>query len=186
MKFYVQFMISLRCKMKVEEELKKMGISFSNVHLGMIELLGKISAQELLRLKTNLAIAGFPIIDDKRSILIERIKTTIIDMIHHSEVIPKVNYSEFISHKLGYAYTYLSNVFSETHGMTIQQYIIQHKIERVKELLVYNELNMNEIADQVHYSSASHLSKQFKKITGLTPSNYKRLSQLSANNLENL
>lgn len=186
MKIYVQFMVSLRCKMKVEEELKKIGISYSSVNLGTIELLGQISAQELSILKANLALSGLVIIDDKRSILIEKIKTTIIDMIHHSEEIPKVNYSEFISDKLGYDYTYLSNVFSETHGMTIQQYIIHHKIEKVKELLLYNELNLNEIADHVHYSSASHLSKQFKKITGLTPSYYKRIRQLRTKNLENL
>ena len=124
--------------------------------------------------------------EDKRSILIERIKTTIIEMVHHSDELPKVNYSAFISDKLNHDYTYLSNIFSETKGITIQQFIIIHKIEKVKELLLYNELTLSEIADKLHYSSTAHLSAQFKKITGLTPTFYRQLKQRRTTNLEDL
>lgn len=186
MKLYVQYMVSLRCKMKVEDELENIGIPFRKVELGMIELLQDISTDELKLLKTNLAKSGLLIIDDKRSILVEKIRITIIEMIHHSEDIPKVNNSDFISQKLGYDYTYLSNIFSETLGITIQQFIIIHKIEKVKELLIYDELNVSEIASRMHYSSTAHLSKQFKKITGLTPSYYKQLKQMRSKYLENL
>lgn len=172
--------------MKVEEELKKLGVKYIKIGLGVVELVEEISPQNLLLLRSNLAKSGLIILDDNRGILIERIKTTIIEMIHHSKEVPKVNYSDFISHELGYDYTYLSNVFSETVGITIQQFIITHKIEKVKEHLLYNELNVSEIANLLHYSSTSHLSKQFKKITGLTPSYYKQLKQQRINNLENL
>jgi AraC-like DNA-binding protein len=172
--------------MKVEEELKTLGINYLKVNLGVVEFSENISKQELLLLKTNLQKSGLVIIDDNRSILIERIKSTIVEMIHHSKEVPKVNYSDFISRELGYDYTYLSNVFSETLGITIQQFIIIHKTEKVKELLLYNELNISEIANLLHYSSTAHLSKQFKKITGLTPSYYKQLKQLRTKNLENL
>ncbi len=124
--------------------------------------------------------------DDKKSILIERIKSVIIEMIHYSEELPKVNYSDYISEKLGYDYTYLANTFSEVKGMTIQQFIIFHKIEKVKELLLYDELNLTEIAYKLHYSSVAHLSNQFKKITGLTPSYYKQLKEKRKENLENI
>jgi AraC-like DNA-binding protein len=113
--------------------------------------------------------------DDKKSVLIEKIKNVITEMIHHSEEVPKVNYSDFISEKLDYDYTYLSNLFSEVKGITIQQFIIVHKIERVKELLFYGELNLTEISYKLHYSSVAHLSNQFKKVTGLSPSAYKQL-----------
>jgi AraC-like DNA-binding protein len=125
-------------------------------------------------------------LDNKKSILIERIKNVIIDMIHYSEEIPKVNFSEYISEKLHYDYTYLANVFSEVKGMTIQQFIILHKIEKVKELLLYDELNLTEISYKLHYSSVSHLSNQFKKITGLSPSFFKQLKQKRIQNLEDL
>ena len=172
--------------MKVEEELKKLGIKYIKIGLGVVELVEEISTQNLLLLRNNLAESGLIILDDDRSIIIERIKTTIIEMIHHSKEVPKVNYSDFISRELGYDYTYLSTMFSETLGITIQQFIIIHKIEKIKELLLYNELNVSEIANLLHYSSTAHLSKQFKKITGLTPSYYKQLKQLRTKNLENL
>ena len=179
-------MVSLRCKMKVEEELENIGVLFSKVELGVIELQQDISSDKLNLLKTNLAKSGLLIIDDKRSILIEKIRTTIVDMIHNTNDIPKVNNSDFISQKMGYDYTYLSNVFSETLGITIQQFIIIHKIEKVKELLIYDEYNISEIARRMNYSSTAHLSKQFKKITGLTPSYFKQLKQMRGKYLENL
>jgi AraC-like DNA-binding protein len=126
------------------------------------------------------------LLDDKRSILIEKIKNVITELIHYSDELPRVNYSDYISEKLGYDYTYLSNIFSEVKGTTIQQFIIINKIERVKELLLYDELNLTEIAYKLHYSSVAHLSNQFKKITGLSPSFFKQLKQKRKGNLENL
>lgn len=185
-KIYIQFMVSRRCKMKVEEELIRLDISNFHVSLGMIELNDKLSLKKRSQLKINLLESGLVLIDDIRSILIERIKTTVIEMIHHSEEIPKVNFSDYLSEKLDHDYTYLSNIFSETKGITIQQFIILNKIEKVKELLLYNELTLSEIAFQLHYSSSAHLSMQFKKITGLTPTFYKEIKMRRSQNLEDL
>lgn len=179
-------MVSLRCKMVVIEELKKLGIPYSTVELGMVEITGNITEEQKGQLKANLLKSGLELLDDKKSVLIEKIKNVIIEMIHYSEELPKVNYSEYISQELGYDYTYLANIFSEVKGITIQQFIILHKIERVKELLIYDELNLTEIAHKLHYSSVAHLSNQFKKITGLTPSFYKQLKNKRKNNLEDL
>jgi AraC-like DNA-binding protein len=172
--------------MKVIEELKTLGIPYYSVDLGVIELQQALTATQQNDLKANLLKSGLVLMDDQRSILIEKIKTIIIEMIHHTDEMPKVNYSNFISEKLKYDYTYLSNIFSETKGITIQQFIIIHKIERVKELMLYDELTLSEIASKLHYSSAAHLSLQFKKITGLTPSFYKKLKHLRTSNLEDL
>ena len=130
--------------------------------------------------------SGLELLDDKRSILVEKIKNVITEMIHYNDEQPKVNYSDFISAKLGYDYTYLANVFSEVKGMTIQQYIIINKIERVKELLLYDELTLTDIAYRLHYSSVAHLSNQFKKITGLTPTFYKGIASKRRGNLEDV
>ena len=179
-------MVSQRCKMIVKEELKKLKLHFIIVELGMVEVMEDLTPEQLEQLEKNLLVYGLELLDDKRSILIEKIKTVIIEMIHYSEEIPQVNYSDFISEKLHYDYTYLSNIFSKVKGITIQQFIILHKIEMVKELLLYDELNLTEISYKLHYSSVSHLSKQFKKITGLTPSFYKKLKKKRKNNLENV
>jgi AraC-like DNA-binding protein len=186
MVLYIKYMVSLRCKMVVKEELKKLGLHFVNVDLGTVEILENISPAQKKDLRQNLRKYGLELLDDKKNILIERIKSLIIEMIHYSDELPKINYSEYISQKLGYDYTYLSNRFSEVKGITIQQFIINHKIERVKELLLYDELNLTEISYQLHYSSVSHLSNQFKKITGLTPSYYKKLKKKRNRNLEDL
>lgn len=186
MVIYIKYMVSLRCKMMVKEELKKLGIRYQEVDLGMVELEEDLSPEQREQLRTNLKRSGLELLDDKRSIIVERIKNVIIDMIHHSDEPPRVNYSDYISEKLGYDYTYLSNIFSEVQGITIQQFIILHKIERVKELLLYDELNLTEIAFRLHYSSAAHLSNQFKKITGLSPSHYKLLREKRKSNLENM
>jgi len=172
--------------MKVEDELRNIGIDYYTVNLGEIEIHIKLTELQRLTLKTNLLNSGLVLMDDKRSILIERIKTTIIEMIHHADKMPRVNYSDFLADKLKLDYTYLSNIFSETKGITIQQFIISHKIEKVKELLLYNELTLSEIADNMQYSSTAHLSAQFKKITGLTPTFYKQLKQRRTLNLEDL
>lgn len=179
-------MVSLRCKMIVTAELKHLDIAYLAVDLGMVEVKGEISESQRSQLKTNLLKSGLELLDDKKSILIERIKNVVTEMIHYSEEVPKVNFSDYISQKLNYDYTYLSNIFSETKGMTIQQYIILHKIERVKELLLYDELSLTEISYKLHYSSVAHLSNQFKKVTGLSPSFFKRLRQQRTSTLENV
>ncbi|WP_103867339.1 AraC family transcriptional regulator [Aquimarina sp. I32.4] len=179
-------MVSLRCKMMVKEELKKLGLQFVLVDLGMIEILEDITTEQRKKLKENLLNSGLELLDDKKSILIEKIKNVIIEMIHYTDELPKVNYSDYISEKIGYNYTYLANIFSEVKGITIQQFIIIHKIERVKELLIYDELNLTEISHKMHYSSVAHLSNQFKKITGLTPTFYRKLKEKRKQNLEDL
>ena len=186
MKLYIKYMVSLRCKMMVKEELKKLGLRYVVVELGMIEILENITAKQRNQLKENLLKSGLELLEDKKSILIEKIKNVIIELIHYSDELPKVNYSDYISEKLGYDYTYLANTFSEVNGITIQQFIIIHKIERVKELLIYDELNLTEISYKMHYSSVAHLSNQFKKITGLTPTFYKQLKDKRKINLEDL
>ena len=179
-------MVSLRCKIMVQDELKRLGLHYVIVDLGMVEILEDTSDEQRESLKINLFQSGLELLDDKRSILIEKIKGAIVDMIHHTDKLPSTNYSDYLSEKLGYDYTYLSNIFSEVKGTTIQHYIILNKIERVKELLLYNELNLTEIAYMLHYSSVAHLSNQFKKITGLSPSFFKKLKQKRNSNLENM
>lgn len=172
--------------MMVKEELLKLGLNYVIVDLGMVEILEDITNKQRDLLKVNLAKSGLELLDDKRAILIDRIRNVIVEMIHYSDELPKVNFSDFLSEKLQYDYTYLSNIFSEVKGITIQQFIITHKIERVKELLLYDEFNLTEISHKLHYSSVAHLSNQFKKITGLSPSFYKQLKQKRKGNLENL
>ncbi len=179
-------MVSLRCKMMVKDELKKLGLHFVVVDLGTVEILEDITAQQKEQLKVSLLRSGLELLDDKKSILIEKIKNVIVEMIHYSDEIPKTNYSDYLSKKLDYDYTYLSNIFMEVKGTTIQQFIIVHKIERVKELILYDELNLSQIANKLHYSSAAHLSNQFKKITGLSPSVFKQLKNKRKSNLENM
>ncbi len=172
--------------MLVKEELKKMELHFVIVDLGTVEILEDITQTQHDELKKNLLKSGLELLDDKKSILIERIKNVIIEMIHYSDELPKVNYSDYISEKLNQDYTYLANIFSEVKGITIQQFIIIHKIEKAKELILYDELNLTEISYKLHYSSVAHLSNQFKKITGLSPSFYKQLKQKRMVNLENI
>ena len=186
MKLYIKYMVSLRCKILVKEELLKLGLHNVIVDLGVVEILEDISAEQRVQLKKNLIKSGLELLDDKRSILIEKIKNVIIEMIHYSDELPKVNYSDYVSEKLGHDYTYLANMFSEVKGITIQQFIIIHKIERVKEMLIYDELNLTEISYKLHYSSVAHLSNQFKKITGLTPTFYKQLKNKRKQNLEDI
>ena len=186
MKLYIKYMVSLRCKMMVKEELKKLGINYVVVDLGQVEILEDITEEQREQLGKNLMKSGLELLETKKSILIEKIKNVITEMIHYSDVLPKVNYSDYISEKLGYDYTYLANTFSEVKGMTIQQFIIIHKIEKVKELILYDELSLAEISYRLHYSSPAHLSNQFKKTTGLTPSFYKKMKQKRDKNLENM
>jgi AraC-like DNA-binding protein len=177
-------MVSLRCKMLVREELRKIGIQNVVIDLGVVEIMETITHDQREQLRENLIKSGLELLDDKKSILIEKIKNVIIEMIHYSEEIPAVNYSDYISRKLKYDYTYLSNIFSEVKGTTIQQFIIVHKIERVKELLLYDELSLTEISYRLHYCSVAYLSNQFKKVTGLSPSFFKQLQSKRKSNLE--
>lgn len=175
MKLYIKYMVSTRCKMVVKDELKKMGIHFVMVDLGEVEIMENISDVKRAQLKAALLTSGLELMDDKRAVLIEKIKNVIIEMVHYTDELPKVNYSDYISEKLHHDYTYLSNIFSEVKGITIQQFIIVHKIERAKELLLYDEMNLTEISYVLNYSSVAHLSNQFKKVTGLSPSHFKQL-----------
>lgn len=186
MKLYIKYMVSQRCKMMVRDEFDKLGLRYTLIDLGVAELVDDMTQQQYAQLKVNLLQSGLELLDDKRSILIEKIKNVITEMIHHTDVLPKANYSDYISERLSYDYTYLANIFSEVKGITIQQFIILNKIERVKELLLYDELNLTEIAYKLHYSSVGHLSNQFKKVTGLSPSFYKKLKQKRNGNLENV
>ena len=179
-------MVSLRCKMAVKEELKKLGLHFIVVDLGEVEIMEELSPQLRIELKTALLLSGLELMDDKKAILIERITNVITEMIHGSDELPIMNYSNHISEKLQYDYTYLSNLFSEVKGMTIQQFIIIHKVERVKELIIYDEMNITEIAWKLNYSSVAHLSNQFKKVTGLSPTHFKQMKQKRRNPLEDI
>lgn len=168
-------MVSIRCKMIVKSELDKLEISYGTVDLGEIEIKGSVSPEKKKELKIALLKVGLELMDDKKAILIEKIKNTIIELVYSETDVPKIKKSDYISTKLNYDYTYLANIFSEATGITIEQYIIIHKIERVKELLLYNELNLTQISYLLDYSSVAHLSHQFKKITGLTPTFFKNL-----------
>jgi AraC-like DNA-binding protein len=161
--------------MVVKAELANLGLHYTTVDLGEVEITGDISANQIDQLKTALLKSGLELMDDKKSVLIQKIKNIIVELVHYSEEPLVVKFSEYLSEKLNYDYTYLANLFSEVQGTTIEKFLIAHKIERVKELLVYNELNLTEIAYLMHYSSVAHLSNQFKKITGLTPSHFKQL-----------
>jgi len=161
--------------MTVKEELKKLGLHFIVVDLGEVEIMENISAEQREQVKIALHNSGLELMDDKKAVLIEKIKNTIIDMVHHADGIIKTNFSDYLSKKLNHDYTYMSNLFSEVQGTTIEHFIINHKVERIKELIIYDELNITEIAFEMNYSSVAHLSNQFKKVTGLSPSHFKQL-----------
>jgi len=186
MKLYIKYMVSNRCKMAVKEELKKLGLHFIVVDLGEVEIMETITSEQRDRLKLSLIDSGLELMDDKRAVLIEKIKNTIIDMVHHSDEMIKTNFSDYLSEKLNHDYTYLANLFSEVQGSTIEHFIINHKIERIKELIIYDELNITEIAWKMNYSSVAHLSNQFKKVTGLSPSHFKQLKDKKRSQIEDI
>jgi len=177
-------MVCIRCKMVVKDILEKQGLHYATVELGEVEMLDNITSKQHELLKSDLLKSGLELLDDKKSVLIQKIKNVIIELVHYSEEPLTVNFSNYLSQKLNHDYTYLANLFSEVQGITIEKFIITHKIERVKELLVYNELNLTEIAYLMHYSSVAHLSTQFKKVTGLTPSHFKQLKDLRRSMLD--
>jgi AraC-like DNA-binding protein len=186
MKLYIKYMVSLRCKMIVQEALDSLNIKYVDIELGLVETVVSTSEKKRRELEEILKKSGLQLLNDKKSILIEKIKVVIIQMVHYSDELPAQNYSEYLSEKLGYDYTYLANTFSEVKGITIQHFIIIHKIERAKELMLYNEMNLTEIAYKLHYSSVAHLSNQFKKVTGLSPSFYRQLGLKRKQNLEDI
>jgi AraC-like DNA-binding protein len=179
-------MVCIRCKMVVRDELINLGIKHLVVELGEVELVEDMSAEQHDKFKLALLKSGLELLDDKKSVFIQKIKNIIIELVHYSEEPLSINLSEYLSKKLNHDYTYLANLFSEVTGVTIEKFFITHKIERVKELLVYNELTLTEIAYKMHYSSVSHLSSQFKKVTGLTPSYFKQLRTKRRSMLEDL
>jgi AraC-like DNA-binding protein len=185
-KLYIKYMVSIRCKMVVREVLKKLGLHYSIVELGEVNVMETITEEQREQIRAELHKSGLELMDDRKSILIERIKNLIVEMVHYTDELPKVNFSAFLSEKLNHDYTYMANLFSETEGITIEHYILLHKIERVKELILYDELNLSEIAWKMHYSSVAHLSSQFKKITGLTPSYFKSLKHKRRSTLDNV
>lgn len=170
--------------MVVKEELNKLGLHYILVDLGEVEIMETLPQDVLEKLKQSLLLTGLEVIDDKRSVLIERIKNVVIEMVHHSDEIVRVNFSQYLSEKLNHDYTYLSNLFSEVQGVNIEQFVISHKIERIKELMIYGELNITEIAWKMNYSSVAHLSNQFKKVTGFSPTHFKQLKNRSRTPIE--
>ena len=179
-------MVSIRCKMIVKSELAKISIHHADIQLGEVDVKKDLSAADYAKFNTALKKFGFELLEDKRSKLIEKIKNVIVEMVHYADELPKTNFSDYLAEKLGLDYTYLSNLFSEVQGITIEHFIIYNKIEKVKELLVYDELTLTQISYKLHYSSVGHLSNQFKKITGLTPSHFKQLKHKRRTGLENV
>ena len=185
-KLFIKYMVSTRCKMLVKEELKKLGLHFIVLDLGEVEIMEDITPEQRELLSKALSHAGLELMQDKKAILLEKIKNVIIEMVHYSDELPNTNFSDYLSEKLGHDYTYMSNMFSEIKGITIEHFIIAHKIEKVKELLMYEELNLTEISYKMNYSSVAHLSNQFKKVTGLTPTHFMKLKHKKRSPLEEI
>lgn len=179
-------MVSLRCKMMVKSELDKLGLLYTVIELGEVHIVETISQKKRDQLKLVLNESGLELMDDKKVQLIEKIKTVVIEMVHYTDDLPRTNFSDYLSEKLNMDYAVLSNLFSQTKGITIEHYIMIHKIEKVKELLIYDELSIKEIAFKMNYSGSSHLSNQFKKVTGLTPTFFKTMKTFRRKGLEEL
>jgi AraC-like DNA-binding protein len=179
-------MVNIRCKMAVKEELSKHGLHFIIVNMGEVDIMENITAGQREQIKSDLLKSGLELMDNKKAILIEKIKNVIIEMVRYTDELPQRNFSDYLSEKFNYDYTYLASLFSEGLGTTIEEFIIYHKIERVKELLIYDELSLSEIAWKMRYSSVAHLSNQFFKITGLTSSNFKKLKNKRRKMIEDI
>lgn len=179
-------MVCIRCQMVVKSELKKLGLGYFYVKIGEANIKENITQEQIQQLDKALKKSGLELMDNKKSVLVEKIKAAIIELVHYTEDQIKVNLSDYLSEKLNYDYTYLANLFSEVKGTTIEKFYLNHKIEKVKELIIYDELNLSEIAYKMHYSSVAHLSNQFKKFTGLTPSHFKELRNKRRDTLEDV
>jgi len=186
MKLYIKNMVCSRCKMVVKSELQKLGLYPISVELGEVEIESSIDNEKKKSIKATLAKFGFQLLENKKSIVIEKVKNAIIDLVHNKNNELSINLSDYLSKLLLQEYSSISTLFSEVEGVTIEQYFIAQKIERVKELLVYNELTLSEIAFQLNYSSTAHLSNQFKKFTGFTPSYFKQLKDKKRRQIEDL
>ena len=172
--------------MVVKAELEKIGLLYTYVKIGEADIIGDVKPEQLKQLSLALKKSGLLLMDNKKSVLVEKIKSAIIELVHYTDEQIKVNLSDYLSEKLNYDYTYLANLFSEVKGITIEKFYLTHKIEKVKELIVYDELNLTEIAYKMHYSSVAHLSNQFKKFTGLTPTHFKMLKNKRRETLEDV
>lgn len=179
-------MVCIRCQMVVKSELERLGLNHCDVKIGEVNIVGSVTQEQLNQLDESLRKSGLELMNSRKSIIVEKIKNIIIELVHYTDEQIKVNLSDYLSEKLHYDYTYLANLFSEVNGITIEQFYLKHKIEKVKELIVYDELSLSEIAFKLHYSSVAHLSNQFKKITGLTPSHFKMLKNKRRDTLENV
>ena len=177
MKIHIKYMVSSRCKMLVKAELDKLELDYAYIELGEVQLKKPITATQYTELQTALMRSGLELIEDKKAILVEKIRVAIVELIHYTDDVSKVNFADYISQKFDQHYSYLTSVFSEVTNTTIEQYVIIHKIERVKELLLYNDMSLKEISHKLNYSSLAHLSAQFKRITGMTPTQFKKLKQ---------
>ncbi|QJD94997.1 helix-turn-helix transcriptional regulator [Mucilaginibacter robiniae] len=186
MKIYIKNMVCHRCKLAVEAELQQSGYHPTQVELGEATITEDLSTEQLATLDTRLKRMGFELIDDRKSRLVEKIKNLIVQLVHHQTEPLTINLSSYLADQLHYEYNYLSNLFSDTEGITIEKYYISQKMEKVKELLIYNELTLSEIAYQMGYSSVAYLSSQFKKETGLTPSHFKAIKENKRRNIEEL
>jgi AraC-like DNA-binding protein len=179
-------MVCIRCQMVVKAELEKLGLRYVAVHIGEVNTNEDIPKEQIEQLDVALRKSGLELMDDKKSILVEKIKGAVIELVHYTDDQIKINLSDYLSERLNYDYTYLANLFSEVKGTTVEKFYLAHKIEKVKELIVFDELNLSEIAYKMHYSSVGHLSNQFKKFTGLTPSHFKELKNKRRSTLEDV
>ena len=179
-------MLSVRSKMEVKEVLKKLDLHFVFVDMGVIDVMEELSSEQIEQLRNALLAIGLELMDDKKAVLIDKIKNVVIELVHLTEESIKINFSDYLSEKLNHNYTYLANLFSQVQGTTIEQFIIAHKVERIKEFIIYDELNITEIAYKMNYSSVAHLSNQFKKVTGLSPSHFKKLKEKSRSSIEEI
>ena len=186
MKIYIKNMVSNSCRFMVKDALNKLNLPYIQINLGEVEVKRNISKNQREQLKAALQKMGLELMNDRRTILIEKVKNTIVEMVHYADDINKVNFSDYLSHKLNYDYTYLSNLFTEVQGINIQNFILLHKAERIKELITYDELTISEIAYKMNYSSVAHLSNQFKKVTGFSPTYFKHLKVRSRNVIETI
>ena len=177
MKLYIKYTLYVQCKKEMLEQLDQLGLHYGELEKGELEITEDVDYDQIVKLKTNLVNSGLELVDDRKSNLVQKIKSVITETIQNTDVQLKTNFSVYLSEKLNYDYTYLSTLFSEMTGVTIEQYLISQRIERVKELLIYDEMNLTQISYLLNYSSVAHLSNQFKKVTGLTPSFFKYMKQ---------
>lgn len=177
MRLYIKYMVSQRCKVVVKEELRKLKLHFIFVDMGVVELMEDLSHEQLDQLKSALLRSGLELMDDKKAVIIEKIKEVITEMVNNEDNQPRINFSDYLSSRMNYDYTYMASLFSEIQGTTLEKYLISYKIEKVKELIIYGRLSLSDIAWKMQYSSVAHLSSQFKKLTGLTPSHFRNLKE---------